>query len=163
MYKPDFFPELREPRHSASFGEARVTARSTGRTFSREERGARRSQPHMRPIWIPFCCRLAVANPRARKLAPDRRRGILLCSDFSEHTRSPGDAGEGPSLLALAPGETVASSPAATPSLTARGGSFPSPSADVRPCKGKKGVAPRASLGVTRIRQAHPGKRLVSP
>ena len=36
--------------------------------------------------------RRAVANLRARPFGPERRRGILLCSDFSEHTRSPCDA-----------------------------------------------------------------------
>ena len=46
---------------------------------------------------------------------PDRRRGILLCSDFSEHTRPPRSVGDGPP----GPCQALASSPTAAPSLSA--------------------------------------------
>ena len=110
------FPrKLRVLIDSAIFGEGRVTTRSTGRARGLMGRGARRSQPHRQPIWRAFYRRLAVANERARTLAPNRRRGVLLCSDFSEHTRPPRSTGDGPP----GPRQALVSSPTATPSLSA--------------------------------------------
>ena len=87
--------------------------RSTGR--------ARCLQPHRQPIWRPFYRRLAVANVRTRPLDPDRRRGVLLCSDFSEHTRSPRDAGDGPPLARLSLQVSLFPSPSATLATGVRG------------------------------------------
>ena len=141
--EPDFFPERREYRSAL-----RASEKLTSLTRPRGLRGrrVRRSQPQLLLICWGFTAALAVANQRARSLAPDRRRGILWRSGFSEHTRPPRSAGDGPP----GPRQALASSPTATPSLRA-GVSWPSPSADVRPRKGIKGGTPRATLGVTRI------------
>ena len=86
--EPDFFPELREYRStdSASFGEACVTTRSLGRVSRTYREG---SAPLTTPstAYLPnFLRRRAATYQRARTLALDRRRRILLRSDFSEHT-----------------------------------------------------------------------------
>ena len=71
---------------SASFGEARVTTRSTGRARGLTGWGARRSQLQQQPICWLFYRRLAATNQRARPLAPDSHRGVLLRSGFFRST-----------------------------------------------------------------------------
>ena len=104
-------------------------------------------------------------NQRAEPLAPNLHRDILLCSDFSEHTRPPRSAGDG------RPGSARLSHPCQQRLRRYRQRvSWPSPSTDDRLHKHKERVTPRGSsharchqdmvITLVRVSTAHETTRL---
>ena len=99
-------------------GELRRSSRHDSAVGPRPRTYGEGNAPLTTPLaaYLPtFLRRRAAIYQRARTLAPNRRRGNLLCSDFSEHTRPLRSAGDGPPGLR----QVLASSPAATSSLWA--------------------------------------------
>ena len=149
----DFFPEgYRVSIDSASFEETRVSTLPTDRTFGRVGRGALRSQPKQQLICRPFYA--AVRQPiSARELSPPTVTAVFSCAPIFRNTfglRAPPKT----DLLVL----TRLSPPRQQRLRRYRLWiALTSPSADNRPRKGKKGVTPRASLGVTRAEE-YPGE-----
>ena len=125
---PTFFPEHREYRSAPRASKklpSRLGLRAAPADLGRGERAA----CTLSAAYLPTFLRRRAANyQRARTHAPDRRRGILLCSDFSEHTHPPFFAGDGPPALArLSHQVSLACTPATGDSVAIGAWSVPRP------------------------------------